>query len=253
MGGEIGQVLLPVAFVPAAAPKLFGCAPEQIFGAHSVDGRADVYALGVILYELLSGQRPFQSDDAEKEMRLHLTCTLPSLARRAAGAPQALVRLITAMLAKQPAARPSLDEVDRQLGRLDEFTKLQETMEQRGTNKVKTVMEGQYRGPVYGNATVEWLRDGPHYQVRVEVSIPPLGGRRMLSDGQLGPGGLSPRRYDEETEVALRATQRQTVLFEPDRIQPAAAHRSPAPGQARRESGRHSHRARASVWWRTAE
>ena len=89
----------------------------------------------------------------------------------------------------------------------------------RGTNKVHTVMEGQYRGPVYGNATVEWLRDGPHYQVRVEVSIPPLGGRRMLSDGQLGPGGLSPRRYDEETEVALRATQRQTVLFEPDRIQ----------------------------------
>lgn len=77
---------------------------------------------------------------------------------------------------------------------------------------------GHYRGPAYGNAKVEWLREGPRYQVRLEVRIPPLGGRRMLSDGLLGPNGLNPRRYDEETEVALRETQRQTVLFEPDRI-----------------------------------
>jgi hypothetical protein len=77
---------------------------------------------------------------------------------------------------------------------------------------------GYYRGPAYGNAKVEWLRDGPRYQVRLEVRIPPIGGRRMLSDGLLGPDGLAPRRYDEETEVALRETQRQTVLFEPDRI-----------------------------------
>ncbi|MFZ5548536.1 MAG: DUF3108 domain-containing protein [Pseudomonadota bacterium] len=77
---------------------------------------------------------------------------------------------------------------------------------------------GYYRGPAYGNAKVEWLREGPRYQVRLEVRIPPIGGRRMLSDGLLGPNGLSPRRYDEETEVALRETTRQTVLFEADRI-----------------------------------
>lgn len=79
-------------------------------------------------------------------------------------------------------------------------------------------MVGHYRGPAYGTAKVEWLRDGPRYQVRLEVRIPPIGGRRMLSDGLLGPNGLSPRRYDEETEVALRETTRQTVLFEADRI-----------------------------------
>jgi hypothetical protein len=77
---------------------------------------------------------------------------------------------------------------------------------------------GYYRGPAYGSAKVEWLREGPRYQVRLEVRIPPIGGRRMLSDGLLGPNGLSPRRYDEETDIALRETTRQTVLFEPDRI-----------------------------------
>jgi hypothetical protein len=86
------------------------------------------------------------------------------------------------------------------------------------STRMSYVLEGQYRGPVYGNAKVEWLRDGSHYQVRLEVRIPPLGGRRMLSDGTLGPNGLSPRRYDEDTEIALRETLRQTVLFEPDRI-----------------------------------
>jgi len=90
-------------------------APEQIYGANSVDGRADVYSLGVILYELLSGQRPFQSEDAEKELRSHLTATLPPLGRRAPGTPAALLRLVTAMLAKQPEERPTVAEVVQRL------------------------------------------------------------------------------------------------------------------------------------------
>lgn len=89
---------------------------------------------------------------------------------------------------------------------------------------------GQYRGPLYGTAQVEWLRDGDHYQVRLEVVVPPVFTRRMLSDGVLGPQGLTPRRYDEETEVTLRETRRSTVRFEPtrvvlanDRVEPAQA------------------------------
>lgn len=89
---------------------------------------------------------------------------------------------------------------------------------------------GQYRGPLYGTAKVEWLRDGDHYQVRLEVVVPPVFTRRMLSDGVLGPQGLTPRRYDEETEVTMRETRRSTVRFEPtrvvlanDRVEPAQA------------------------------
>jgi Protein of unknown function (DUF3108) len=91
--------------------------------------------------------------------------------------------------------------------------------------------EGYSMGPVYGNAQVEWLRDGTHYQVRLEVRVPPLGGRRMLSDGQISAQGLAPRRYDEETDRLFHDTARQSVLFEPDRIQLANGKvNDPVPG-----------------------
>ncbi|HRI49634.1 MAG TPA: serine/threonine-protein kinase [Pseudomonadota bacterium] len=111
-----GAVTLPGGTRPGFGLGTPGyIAPEQIYSAHSVDGRADVYSLGVILYELLSGQRPFQSDDAEREMRSHLTAALPSLGRRASRAPAALLRLVTAMLAKQPQDRPTMAEVVQRL------------------------------------------------------------------------------------------------------------------------------------------
>lgn len=79
-------------------------------------------------------------------------------------------------------------------------------------------LTGNYRGPVFGTAQVDWLRDGGRYQVRLEVKVDPFFRRRMLSDGVLSEQGLSPRRYDEETEVPLRDTRRATVLFEPEQI-----------------------------------
>uniref|UniRef100_UPI0035B4AC53 DUF3108 domain-containing protein n=1 Tax=Ideonella sp. TaxID=1929293 RepID=UPI0035B4AC53 len=88
--------------------------------------------------------------------------------------------------------------------------------------------EGYYRGPAYGSARVDWLREGDRYQVRLEVRIPPVGARRMLSDGRLGPQGLVPLRYDEETDQLFRTT-RQTVRFEDGRVQLANGKDAPLP------------------------
>jgi hypothetical protein len=99
------------------------------------------------------------------------------------------------------------------------------------STRLSYTFEGYSRGPVYGNATVEWLREGARYQVRLEVRVPPLGGRRMLSDGLLGAQGLAPRRYDEETDRLFHDTARVSVLFEPDRIQLANGKvNDPVPG-----------------------
>jgi Protein of unknown function (DUF3108) len=79
-------------------------------------------------------------------------------------------------------------------------------------------LTGHFRGPLHGQAQVQWLRQGERYQVRLEVKVDPIVRRRMLSDGVLGEHGLSPRRYDEETEVPFKETRRATVRFEPDQI-----------------------------------
>src|SRR6185295_11284776 len=54
--------------------------PEQLYAANEVDGRADVYALGVMLFEMLSGRRPADGDDAQEIVSKVLAGNVLSLA-----------------------------------------------------------------------------------------------------------------------------------------------------------------------------
>jgi len=82
------------------------------------------------------------------------------------------------------------------------------------STRLSYTLTGQYRGPLFGSAVVEWLRQGDRYQVRVSVKVPPVFERRMISDGVLGPDGLSPQRYDQETTLLLQDLRRDTVMFD---------------------------------------
>jgi len=75
--------------------------PEQCRG-EIVDARTDVYAAGVILYELLSGRAPFHSDDALTLLRLQLEAPPPPLPETV---PPALRELVAGLLAKDRDAR----------------------------------------------------------------------------------------------------------------------------------------------------
>ena len=90
------------------------------------------------------------------------------------------------------------------------------------STRLSYTLSGNYRGPVEGQARVEWLRTGLRYQVHLEVSVgpsfAPLMSRRMSSDGELGADGLRPERYDEVTRIAWREPRRATIRFERDRI-----------------------------------
>jgi hypothetical protein len=77
-------------------------------------------------------------------------------------------------------------------------------------------LEGYRNGPLQGDARVEWRRQGDRYEVMVAVRLPPWFERRMISHGVIGPAGLMPRRYDQETQVALRDLRRATVLLTPE-------------------------------------
>ena len=81
-------------------------APEQAAGDPTTDSRADLYAIGVIAYELLAGQAPFAGRSAQQIMAAHATATPEPLERRRASVPPALAQLVMRLLEKRPADRP---------------------------------------------------------------------------------------------------------------------------------------------------
>jgi TolB-like protein/tRNA A-37 threonylcarbamoyl transferase component Bud32/Tfp pilus assembly protein PilF len=81
-------------------------APEQAVG-DVVDHRADLYAWGVVAYELLAGAHPFPGRHAQALIAAHLTVAPPPLAAARADLPPALVSLVHRCLAKAPEHRPA--------------------------------------------------------------------------------------------------------------------------------------------------
>src|ERR671936_2221342 len=80
--------------------------PEQVAGGPATPA-TDVYAFGVLLYRLLSGRFPFESENALELARMHRDIEAPTVQPFRPDAPADLAELATAALAKDPAARPA--------------------------------------------------------------------------------------------------------------------------------------------------
>lgn len=85
-------------------------APEQCRNAAQVTGAADVYALGILLFESLAGRPPFVGEPAEV-LAHHLSTPSLPLGDFASDAPTALCALVASMLDKDPANRPSMQRI----------------------------------------------------------------------------------------------------------------------------------------------
>ena len=78
--------------------------PEQIRG-QKPDNRADIYALGIILYQMISGRLPFQGENTAATMMQHLSAPVPDVRQFNQAVPPGLVTIVQKSLAKEPAQR----------------------------------------------------------------------------------------------------------------------------------------------------
>jgi hypothetical protein len=81
--------------------------PEQGMGRHDLDGRSDLYALGCLLFELLTGAVPFTGINVMAVVGQHVNAPVPDVGALRPDVPPALGVLLQALLAKAPAQRPA--------------------------------------------------------------------------------------------------------------------------------------------------
>ena len=79
--------------------------PEQIEGRKDIDHRADIYALGVLVFHMLAGRPPFEGDSPSRVMFLHLTEPPPNVQELRPDAPEDLQTVLEKALAKRPEER----------------------------------------------------------------------------------------------------------------------------------------------------
>jgi serine/threonine protein kinase len=106
LGGErqpAGQVLTQLGMVYGTPEYM---APEQALG-QAVDARADLYALGVMAFEMITGARPYDHESKVTLLGMHVTAAIPKMADRAPGAnvPQEVDAIVTRLLAKDASER----------------------------------------------------------------------------------------------------------------------------------------------------
>jgi eukaryotic-like serine/threonine-protein kinase len=102
-GGKATGRLTDSGAIVGSVPYM---APEQIFG-EADDTRTDVYALGVVLFEMVTGQRPFSKDRPEALMFAIINNAAPTVRSISPDAPAELDRLLGECLQKDPVRRPA--------------------------------------------------------------------------------------------------------------------------------------------------
>jgi serine/threonine protein kinase len=94
---------LTIVGFPLGTPAYM--APEQVLGEDTTDHRADIYAVGVLLFELLTGVPPFQRATADQLMAAHLNDSPPNITSHQPGICRPVANLIAKCLHKHPARR----------------------------------------------------------------------------------------------------------------------------------------------------
>ncbi|SBT44551.1 serine/threonine-protein kinase [Micromonospora narathiwatensis] len=179
-------------------------APEQALNS-AVGPRADLYALGCVLFELLTGDPPYRADNPLGMLHRHMSDPIPSVAEHRAGVPDGLVQLVFRLLAKDPQHRPAsateVYEILAPLGRVEQDS---------AGDLAMTVADGQ---PVDPTMPYRY----PFGPLPPRTPLPPT--RVDVVQPRVAAEVIEPPSLDELAEVEDRAWE----LAEEERFTQAAA------------------------------
>jgi serine/threonine-protein kinase len=169
-------------------------APELVRQRAEIDHRVDLYALGVMTFEMIAGRRPFVGHDGSLQKLQQIVDTpAPPLRELAPHAPAELAELVDALLAKAPEARPSLGEVRGVIKRLRSAAELPSVsfvaMEAAGTT-VTDLPRAPMATPVTG--VMSLARETVRAQGKPAGVVPPFAGVTDVEAAPLGARASSP-------------------------------------------------------------
>jgi serine/threonine protein kinase len=98
-----GQRSITAVGIPLGTPPYMS--PEQAQGLENIDHRSDIYALGCMLFEMISGRPPYVGVSVGKVIQQHLMAPIPSLREHRPESPAAIDKILTRSLAKDRAGR----------------------------------------------------------------------------------------------------------------------------------------------------
>jgi class 3 adenylate cyclase/tetratricopeptide (TPR) repeat protein len=176
-----GTLVGTVAYLP----------PEQALGEAS-GPRSDLYSLGALLYEMLSGQPPFPGDDAVSIISQHLHADPVPPSRHNPDVPEALDRVVLGLLAKRPEDRPAgaKEARDRILAALEERPAEAEKLR---ANPLESLAGGVFVGR---ERELEQLREA------VDGALAGRGSLQLL----VGEPGIGKTRAAEELATYARVS-----------------------------------------------
>ena len=177
-------------------------APEQVRG-EAVDARTDIWAFGVVLFEMLAGRRPFRTGSGVGSLFATLEAEPDPLPQHRPDAPPALVALVERCLEKAPRARPSsMEEI---LGELEEPSSVSRPADGQGSSQTVS-LDPDEQGQQAGTKGRRWKKFWREVAVGLVVlgllSWFESGGRQPQSDqGSSGdPGSTVGSRNDGLTQ-----------------------------------------------------